>query len=358
MCASVRPSERISRIASLAGIAAITLCSITGCGTGSSNPSSTSQGSGASGSSSSNTAPAGNVSRGAQLGMVWSPSDKTLRPIVGVPGSSWLGASVVPAGAYEYAAYSSASGVALLTDSAGNLTLLSSPASQPVTLAQGAPTKASIVFSPSGTRAAVFAAGASSALLVSGLPSQPGVTPLHSTTAIQAMAIGDDGSVLIASPGSAGISVTQISSGGTRSTLASLAGFGGMALLPGSDDVLLADSARNTLVLLHNGTSKTLATQADGLSQPLAVAASADGLWAITANAADGTLVRVSLSGSATTTRALCACRPSELLPLAGNAVFELTQPGTSPSWLIDAGRKTPSVFFIPPAHSTTGSNQ
>ena len=131
-----------------------------------------------------------------------------------------------------------------------------------------------------------------------------------------------------------------------------------MAFLPGSDEVLLADSVKNTLVLLNSGTSKTLATQADGLNQPLAVATSADGQWAITANGADGTLVRVSLTGATSPTRALCACRPSELLPLAGNAAFDLTQPGTSPSWMIDAGRKTPSVFFIPPTHSTTGSSK
>lgn len=358
MRASVRFAERSLVLTSLTAIAAMALLSVTGCGTRGSTPSVASQNSGSTTSSTSSSAPAGTVSLGAQLGMVWNPGDQTLRPIVGVPGSSWLGASLVPAGAYTSGAASAASGAALLTDSLGNLTLLPSSTGQPVTVARGAPARANIVFSPSGNRAAVFAAGSTSALLVSGLPAQPGVTTLHSTSALQAMAVADDGSLLIASPDSAGVSIAEISSGGTRSALASLAGFGGMTFLPASDDVLLADSSRNTLALFHNGISRTIATQAAGLNQPLAVATSADGRWAITINRADGTILRLSLTGAATPAPTVCACRPSELLPLTGNAVFALTPPGASPSWMIDAARSTPATFFIPPTHSTTGNSQ
>jgi hypothetical protein len=245
-----------------------------------------------------------------------------------------------------------------LTDGHGNLTLLPSASQQPEVLAQGAPASAVIVFSPNGQRAALFAPDSSSAMIVTGLPNPSGVSTVNSASAIAAMAVSNDGSVLIASPGTAGVSITEIFPGGVRSTISSLAGFGGMSFLPGSDDFLLADSVKNTLLLVHNGTAKTLATQADGLNQPLAVAASANGQWAVTANSADGTLVRVNLTGAATPARALCTCSPSQLTPLAGNAVFELTQPGNSPSWLIDAGRNAPGVFFIPPTAGKTGSSK
>ncbi|MGC8550151.1 MAG: YncE family protein [Acidobacteriaceae bacterium] len=330
---------------------------MTGCGTNASNNSATSQGSGSS--SASSNAKAGTISSGASLGLQWSPADQTLRPIVGVPGSSWLGASVVTAGAYTSASYCAASGVALLTDSHGNLSLISSASQSPQVLAQGAPSSAHYAFSPNGQRAAVFAPNSGSALLVTGLLTQPGVSTFTSTSAIAALALSDDGALLIASPGSAGVTITEVSSTGARATVATLAGFGGMAFLPGSDDFLLADSVQNTLVRVHNGTAQTLATHTDGLNQPLAVATSADGQWAVTANSADGVLVRVNLFGVAAPTRALCACSPSELTPLAGNAVFELTEPGKSASWMIDAARNTPSVFFIPPTHSnTTGSSK
>jgi hypothetical protein len=359
MCAIHRCASRFQSILSAAGFTAMALIAMAGCGTNGSNNPATLQGNGGGSAASSDTAKAGTVSSGASLGLQWSPADKTLRPIVGVPGSSWLGASVVTAGAYDSAAYSSVSGVALLTDGHGNLSLFTPGTSSAQILAQGAPSDAHIVFSPNGQLAAVFAPNSGSALLVTGLPGQPGVSPFTSTSAIAAMAISNDGSLLIASPGSAGVAVTKVSPTGARATVATLAGFGGMTFLPGSDDFLLADSVQNTLVLVHNGTTQTLATHANGLNQPLAVATSADGQWAVTANSADGVLVRVNLSGVAAPTRALCACAPSELTPLAGNAVFQLTESSNSPSWIVDAARAMPSVFFIPPTpSSTTGSSK
>lgn len=348
------PSSRLFLL--FTNLAAVALFSLAGCGGNTSTSSGTTSGTTTTGASSST--PAGNVSGGANLGLVWNSTDKTLRPVIGVPGSSWLGASIVAAGAYTSGSYSASSGVALLTDAHGNLSLITPTSQQPAVLAQGAPAGANIVFSPKGQHAAIFAPNANSAMLVSGLTGQPVVSTISGTGAIAAMAISDDGTVLIASPGTTGVSLSEIPSSGVRSNPASLAGFGGMTFLPGSDDFLLADSANNTLVRSHNGNLQTLATHADGLNQPVDVAVSADGQWAVTANSADGTLVRVNLTGTATPLRALCACSPTELLPLAGNAVFQLTQPGTSPSWIIDAGRATPGVFFIPPTTASTESNK
>lgn len=356
MRAIIRSASRSWLFLTFASFAAIPLLWSTGCGGNAATSSGTSSGMGTTGTS--NSAPAGNVSGGATLGLVWNSADKTLRPVVGVPGSSWLGSSIVPAGAYSTAAYSASSGVALLTDSHGNLSLITPGSQQPVPLAQAVPSTPEIVFSPDGQRAAIFDPNSDSATVVSGLPSQPIVSTITSHGAISALALSDEGAVLVASPGAAGVAITEISSSGALSTPASLAGFGGMTFLPGSNDFLLADSSNNTLVRFHSGSRQTLATHADGLNQPLAVAASADGQWAVTANRADGTLVRVNLTGTATPSRALCACSPTELLPLAGNAVFELTPPGTAPSWLMDADRSTPGIFFVPPTTNKAESSK
>jgi len=299
---------------------------------------------------SSNSTAAGAVADGAELGLAWNAGDATLRPVLGVPGSAQFGASVVPAGSYSAAAFSPQSQLALVTDKKSNLYLLALPAAQPVLLAQGAPANAAIVFAPLGRYAAVFAPGASSAILISGLPQQPAAAQTPAGATVQAAAVSDAGTLLLAASTSGGTAITAITASGARSTVATLAGYGGMAFLPGSEDILLADSAANTLSRVHNGVMQTLATAKDGLNQPFAAAASLDNHWAVTANRADGTLVRVDLTSATPTVRASCTCSPSTLLPLNGNAVFELTAPGTSASWMIEADDLTPRVLFIPPA--------
>lgn len=354
MRAGTRCSIKVSFLTLLSALAAVVALGMAGCGIRSAPTSP----SGVTGSSTSSSNTAGSVSGGASLGLLWSPIDRTLRPVVGLPGSSWLGPSVVPAGAYQTGAYSPASGVALLIDSRGNLTALSSPSLQPVVLAQGVATNAEINFSPDGKLAVLVTTGSATAMLLAGLPAQPSLSVVHASSPIAAMAIADDGTLLIASQGSAGVAINQVSPAGTSTIIASLAGFGGMNFLRGSDDFILADSVSNTLARVHNGSLQVLATKTDGINQPLAVAASADSLWAVVANQADGSLLRVSLAGATAATRAACACSPTELVPLAGNAVFALTPPGTAPSWMIDAGRTIPGVFFVPPAQNNMGSGQ
>jgi hypothetical protein len=299
--------------------------------------------------SGSGSAATGAISDGAQLGLAWSSGDATLRPVVGVPGSAQFGASLVPAGSYVNAAYSTQDQSALIVDKSGNLYLLTLSASQPSLLTQGIPAGATMIFAPLGGYALVYAPGASSATLIGGLPKQPIATQIQARAAIQAAAVSDAGTSLLATGSASGVAITAITAAGTRSTVATLGGYGGMAFLSGSEDVLLADSASNTLARLHNGALRTLATTKDGLNQPLAVAASLDSHWAVTANHGNGTLVRIDLTAATPAVQSTCTCSPTSLLPLAGNAVFELTAPGTAAAWIIEADDLVPRVLFIPP---------
>ena len=143
--------------------------------------------------SSGNSTSASAVQEGAQLGLTWSPGDATLRPIVGVPGSARFGSSIVAAGSYSNAAYSAQGQLALVVDKSNNLYLLTLPGSQPALLTQGIPASATIRFSPLGGYAIVYAPGAASAILISGLPKQPLAAQIQAGAAIQAAAVSDAG---------------------------------------------------------------------------------------------------------------------------------------------------------------------
>jgi hypothetical protein len=122
-----------------------------------------------------------------------------------------------------------------------------------------------------------------------------------------------------------------------------------MTFVAGSEDSLIADSAANTLVRYHSGVASVLATHTNGLNQPFAVAASQDGHWAVTADQADGSILRIDLTGVTAPAQSTCACSPTQLSELNGNAVFELTAPASTPGWMIEADGATSRVLFIPP---------
>jgi hypothetical protein len=273
--------------------------------------------------------------------------------LTGVPGSAQLGPALFPAGAYAAGAFANLTQTALLIDARGNLQAMVLPSTQPQTVADNVSPASSIAIAPRGAYAAVFVPGSTSVLVVGGLPQAPVANVLTAAAAVQGAAISDAGTLLLATgAGNGSVAVTSIGAGGTRSTLATLAGFGGMSFIAGSEDSLLADSAANTLARYHNGTAAMLATHASGLNQPFAVAASQDGHWAVTADRADAVLVRIDLTGATPTAQSTCTCAPSQLSALNGNAVFELAAPAAAPGWMIEADGPTSRVLFIPPPRS------
>jgi len=328
--------------AHLAGVTSLAILLVSGCGTGVPNSATKGQ----TGTSSATTT---TVSTGAQLGLIWNPGDSTLRTLAGVPGSTQLGAALFPAGAYVSGAFSSPTQTALLIDPKGNLQVMALPSTQPSTVTQNVAPASLIAFSPRGGYAVVFAPGSTSILVVGGLPQAPVVNTVTAASAVQGAAISDAGTLLLAT-GKTSVTVTAITAAGSNSTFATLGGFGGMSFMAGSEDSLIADSTANTLARYHNGTGSVLATHASGLNQPFAVAASQDGHWAVTVDKADGVLLRIDLTGAATPAQSTCACSPTQLAALNGNAVFELVAPGTAPGWMIEADSPTARVLFIPPA--------
>ena len=74
---------------------------------------------------------------GPVLGYVFSPSDGTLRGMMGVRGSAQMSASIVPAGLYVAGDASVASRTALLEDGSGSLFAFNLPQPQPVHVVDG-----------------------------------------------------------------------------------------------------------------------------------------------------------------------------------------------------------------------------
>ncbi|HEY5331598.1 MAG TPA: hypothetical protein VIJ79_17095 [Acidobacteriaceae bacterium] len=340
---------KTARIRSFSRTLGVALCTVTlgalwGCGSGVGLPASSLPGT---------TTPAAST-QGPQLGYFWNAADETLRPILGVPGSSQVGRSVVPAGTYIAAGASSANAVAVLEEPDGSLDVMTLPSGQPVHVtAKAAATGAQIRFSPDGKSAIVFAVASGSVTLLTGLPSAASATVITSPVAVLDAVVSDAGSVAVAAASSAGVSIHI---GAT--TVGNAGALGGLSFASG-DDLLFADAAANTLTLVHNASSKpspVLVPNAALLMTPAGLGVSQNGQWALVANSGEASAVRIDLTGQNAPLRIVCNCTPALVAPLSGMGTFRITAPGAGAVWAVDAGVNAPRSFFIP-ALAGTGAH-
>lgn len=330
----------LTRPALHAGVLVALVCALlSGCG--SNHSASSSAG------TSATSANAAIAEEGPQLGYVWSGSDQSLRPVLGVPGAAQFGVSVIEPGTYIAAAASPLSGVAILEDKTGDVSLMTLPSGPPLPLSgvrlSGA---AQMIFSPSGANAVVFVTGQSAAYLLTGVasPTQTQVQALASPVALAGMAVSDTAQVVSAT-GAAPTTLTLLT--GNDARVATLGGFGGIAFLPGGSDLLAVDSASSVLSWIQsNGSTQSFASNA--FRSPFAVAASQDGHTAVVANGGDASVVRIDLTNAANQMRIPCVCQPDRLSALSGNALFALTGAGTAPAWMVNASATQPGALFIP----------
>ena len=288
------------------------------------------------------------VSNGPQLGYLWSATDAALHPILGVPGSSQFGQSVTTAGLYVNGAASARSSIALLQSTNGVISTMTVPQGSAEVIS-GATISGSvqIVFSPSGLNAVLYTPGSSSVLLITALTTAPQVQTLTAPSNFLAATVSDTAQVAAVS-GSGPLRVALLT--GNTASLTTLGGFGGFSFLPGGSDLLIADRSTGVVTLVRNttGTPAAQSFTASTIKSPLAIAGSVDGLWAVVANSADQSVVRLDLTGASAPLRIACACQPVQLTTLSGNAVFSLTAPGSTATWAVDASAPTPRTVFIP----------
>jgi hypothetical protein len=339
-----------------AGLSASFLFSLIGCGVTAPTLSSTSSPSG--------TAKVATVASGPTLGYLWDPAAGGLRVVYGLPGAAHEGAATYDSGTFSGATVCSPKSFALLLAKTGSVSLTSLPVGEPAQVAAKLSATQQVLLSPSCSSALIYAPDAANGFLIQGLPSKPQTTQilLSASGSILGAAVADSGSVLVATVGADGSAIIQAIASGSKSanSVGVLSKYGGMVFLPQSDKALLADAAKNVVILASQITGNIslapIAGSVDGVSQPVAVASSADGLTAVVANSSGPAILRIDLSQQTSPVKIACNCSPSELVPLSGNLVFRLNEPGTGTVWAFDGDSSTSRTVFLPTEQLTKTS--
>jgi hypothetical protein len=303
------------------------------------------------------------VTSGPVLGYMWDPIAAGLRPISGIPGAAHEGGPIYNDGTFSGATVCSQKSYALLTSKTGSVSFTNLPSGEPIQVAAKLSARQQILLSPSCSSALIYAPDSANGYLIRGLPSTPQTKSISLSTqgSIRGAAVADSGSVLIATALADGSASVQAITSGSASAVqvALLSQYGGMVFLPQTDEALLADAAKNVVMasqITGNISLARVAGPADGISQPVAVASSTDGHTAVIANSSGSAIVRVDLSRQTSPVKIACQCFPSELVPLAGNLVFRLNEPGSGTVWTFDGDSPASRIVFLPTEQLTKTS--
>jgi hypothetical protein len=195
----------------------------------------------------------------------------------------------------------------------------------------------------------VYAPGASSLLVVTGLAGSPQVqTRSVAAGALVAAAVSDAGTVVIAA--GKPLKVGTLSAAGAFAPVASVQALGGMSFLPGAEDLLIADAGASSAMVVR-GVASGAVSQAlgvAGLNQPVAIAGSNDGHWAVIADGGDQSVFRVDLTGGTAAQKLGCACQPAAVSALSGGATFRVNGLYGGPLWTVDTTSAAAQMLFVP----------
>jgi hypothetical protein len=309
---------------------------------------------------------------GPVTGYVFDSSAQSLRPILGLPGASLLGAPLDFGSSISGAVIAPRQDTAFLTTADGALHLFAlnaaSPAeitvsgllggaANPVSFGESStagrasrrplrPSPSSqVVFSPSGTAAALYQA--ESIQVISGLPGSPAVAgSFHVGSAPDSFAVSDDGAVLLIS---ADKSVRLIGSFADLGDLMDTTRNALLAFAPGTHDAAITDPAGAGVVLYHDltgaDTSQVLAPVNPNISAASAAAFSADGKSLLLASASRQSITALDVSAGSSNIIA-CSCSPTSLARMG--SVFRLNELSSAPLWLLNPQPAQPQVLFVP----------
>jgi hypothetical protein len=286
---------------------------------------------------------------GPTSGLVFDRVAGVLRPVLGVPGAATLGAGIALNYQTDWVVVAPRldSAVAAAEDGSLHFLSLASGGVSELAVAGIAGLPRGVVYSPSGTAAALLYAA--NAQVVTGLPGAPvlgKVMPLeaavdtHVRTALRPspgqVALSDDGTVLLEARGG---TVRLAGAGGRSSLMAGVMA----AFAPGGHDAAVADGAGVTLVRDVDGAAQSTVLAAQGVAQPVGLAFSADGATVFAAGA--GGVAALSTAGGPATPVA-CTCTPVGLAAMG--QLFLLNDLAEGPLWVLDPGGSAPRTAFVP----------
>ena len=312
---------------------------------------------------------------GPVTGYIFDPTARALRPVLGLPGASLFGS---PIGfgleaASAFVAPGLDSAVVVAADGAIHLFSIQSGAVKELSTdglnALSRPLR--VVFSPSGSAAALYAAG--SVVVLKGLPNAPAIAAsvplaLNAGTGVSsassegrrpegrvlgkaaaapplALAVSDDASALLVSTGNA---IRLFGSGTDLGKLMDASDNPSMAFAAGGHDAAIADAGAG-VVLFHDvlgaGASQVISPPDAANAAPSALAFSSDGKAILLAESAAQIVTQLDLAAGSRT-RIPCSCSPT-LMARMGQ-VFRLTEQAHDPLWLLDTPATGPRVVFVP----------
>jgi hypothetical protein len=291
---------------------------------------------------------------GPVLGMIFDPDAAGLRLLEGIPGSARLGRTLQGLPELATAAVAANRGYGLGIERNGEAVLISGEGARPLADARTGANQ--VIVSPRGTAAALVFRG--EVQIFTGMPEAPQLKRTAMLEDTTALALSDDGEVLlaIARGRRSGDTIYAHRASGPevfyRTIYAHRASgpevfyrtgrLSAAAFVPEKHNVLLADATGVKLVRPDLG-EQPASADVDG--RITAVAASADG-FRVFAVSSSGRVTIHDLR-SATTVEVRCACVPRTLAPLRGNAVFRLNESGDGPLWVLDADGIEPRIAFV-----------
>jgi hypothetical protein len=282
-------------------------------------------------------------------GYVFDASARSLRPILGLPGASLFG-DPLQFGfdvASAFVAPRQDAAFVVAADHTVHVFRFDAGAVSERNLDSLPPAPERVVFSPSGSAAALYAGG--SIAIVKGLPDSPAVAggmDLPSGTTLDSLAISDDGAVLLLSANQA---VRFYSSFTDLGKLMDTSGAVLMAFAAGGHDAAIADPSGAGIVLFHDlagsGDSRVLAAPDDAIAAASALAFSADGQRLLVASSAAQSVTTFDLAAGGRSAIA-CECTPKFLARMG--SLFRLNDPGSEPLWLLDTRASDARLVFVP----------
>ena len=276
---------------------------------------------------------------GPVLGLVFDRDAGAVRPLLGVPGSSTLGAPLDGASGLRESA---AASYALAIDSEGVAAVVTSAGRHPLSIAAKGATRAAV--SPAGSAAALYFGDSGTAQIFTGMPDAPqSLRTVTLDSAPIALAVSDDGATLLATVRSGrGEVVYSYQGSQAAQVFYSARRISGLAFMPGSSAAIVAEPNAVKVVTPEFGAQ---AIGGADIADVVAVAASGDRSRLFIATRS-GRIVIHELASSSETSL-MCACEPAALTPLRGNAVFRLNEMGNGPLWLLDADSPQPRISFV-----------
>jgi hypothetical protein len=282
---------------------------------------------------------------GPLLGMVFDENAGAIRPLTGIPAAATVGPRLDSGAALEQVAAAEGGYAVAVESGTGAAVIVSASGRRSLT---GVPPGASaIALSPRGTAAALFFKASRTAYIVTGLPESPGTPrPVAFDRQPLSLAVSDDGTAVLALErnGRTGAAILLYRDGKSPAVLHNSRAIGGMAFLPGSADVLIAES--NAVMLVSEAFGpQSIAGESDGIASVIAAAGSDDGNRVIIAMTSGQIAIRDRQSNALTMVS--CGCRPSGLDRLRGAGVFRLNELGDGPLWLLDTDSPEPRILFV-----------